>query len=528
MSRRAAPPYPSSPNWVEWATSLVEYLNNRDLSQAESLPATILLRHKIGDTISKPTTDGILMFDPASGRPVVSVSNAWVPLELNTGSTITQFTGLSDTPDTYVGNAGRMLRVNSQETGLEYVAFDPATALTTTAAAGLYLRKDIPDTAKGPLTVGNNAPNHVRLAGSGDKALSFLNGAGDVVSQVFGSGGDVHLNTVGGGLSIASSGTASFTKGTQLAGIVPDPAGDIAERVFLTQYLGDARYLRSADMSAYLTTEEAASNFLSIEVAGLTYLPLSGGTVTGNLTVQGNLNTVGNWYVYLGSTDGIKGITRIVDESNNNRGQLAVEPGSGAIATIWTYQATIEEVRYNQPIVTNSDVTVGGTLGVSGQTTMDGTLVVTSNNGSAANNALRVPRTGAMTFHRNSSAAGSYCARFYSDYSASDTMVFEVASDGDLTNINNSYGAISDARAKENIVDLPDQLDDLMRLRTVHYNMIGGTKTLAGLVAQEVQQVKPGLVSENDEGVLGLKYSVLIPLMLKGMQELNAKVEALT
>lgn len=36
-------------------------------------------------------------------------------------ATVTTFLGLSDTPETYVGNAGKYLAVNSGETSLEFV-----------------------------------------------------------------------------------------------------------------------------------------------------------------------------------------------------------------------------------------------------------------------------------------------------------------------------------------------------------------------------------------------------------------------
>jgi hypothetical protein len=45
------------------------------------------------------------------------------------------------------------------------------------------------------------------------------------------------------------------------------------------------------------------------------------------------------------------------------------------------------------------------------------------------------------------------------------------------------------------------------------------------LIAQDVQKVLPEAVNEKD-GVLGLKYSDMIPLLVASIKELNAKVEA--
>jgi hypothetical protein len=53
-------------------------------------------------------------------------------------------------------------------------------------------------------------------------------------------------------------------------------------------------------------------------------------------------------------------------------------------------------------------------------------------------------------------------------------------------NTNNSYGAISDLKLKENIVDASSQWDDLKALQVRNYNFKEGqTHTQIGLVAQE-------------------------------------------
>lgn len=48
-----------------------------------------------------------------------------------------------------------------------------------------------------------------------------------------------------------------------------------------------------------------------------------------------------------------------------------------------------------------------------------------------------------------------------------------------------------------------------------------------GLIAQEVQQVLPEVVSDNGEGVLGVRYAEVIPLLVAAIQELTARLEAL-
>jgi hypothetical protein len=103
---------------------------------------------------------------------------------------------------------------------------------------------------------------------------------------------------------------------------------------------------------------------------------------------------------------------------------------------------------------------------------------------------------------------------------------------------NNSYGAISDIKLKENIVDANSQWDDLKALQVRNYNFKEGqTHTQIGLVAQEVELVSPGLVTEspdrdedgNDLGTVtkSVNYSVLYMKAVKALQEAMERIEQL-
>jgi hypothetical protein len=120
-------------------------------------------------------------------------------------------------------------------------------------------------------------------------------------------------------------------------------------------------------------------------------------------------------------------------------------------------------------------------------------------------------------------------------------QVFIVYSNGNVVNFNNSYGAISDIKLKENIVDANSQWDDLKALQVRNYNFKPETNqethTQIGLIAQEVELVSPGLVSEspdrdaegNDLGTVtkSVNYSVLYMKAVKALQEAIAKIETL-
>ena len=110
-----------------------------------------------------------------------------------------------------------------------------------------------------------------------------------------------------------------------------------------------------------------------------------------------------------------------------------------------------------------------------------------------------------------------------------------------MRNTNNSYGAISDSKLKENIADALSQWEDIKNLRVRKYNFKKETgqqtHTQIGLIAQEVELVSPGLVSEspdrdedgNDLGTVtkSVNYSVLYMKAVKALQEAMERIEKL-
>jgi hypothetical protein len=100
-----------------------------------------------------------------------------------------------------------------------------------------------------------------------------------------------------------------------------------------------------------------------------------------------------------------------------------------------------------------------------------------------------------------------------------------------------AFGSWSDARLKENIVDLPSQWSAMKTLRPVEFDYIeseGGGHQI-GFVAQEVQKVYPDVVGERGDGMLtlsgmGKNESRLIKALqeaIERIEQLEAKVAAL-
>jgi hypothetical protein len=136
-----------------------------------------------------------------------------------------------------------------------------------------------------------------------------------------------------------------------------------------------------------------------------------------------------------------------------------------------------------------------------------------------------------LSMSTNGDATGTFirCADF-------GAFRFQVLGNGNAQNVNNSYGSISDIKLKENIVDATPKLEKLKQVRIVNYNLIGEEQKQIGVIAQELEQVFPSMVDEspdrdkegNDLGTTtkSVKYSVFVPMLIKAIQELNAKLDA--
>ena len=204
-------------------------------------------------------------------------------------------------------------------------------------------------------------------------------------------------------------------------------------------------------------------------------------------------------------------------------------------------------------------LSVGATIvarvdGTPGSNDMPGRLAfsTTADGASSPTERMRLDNRGQLMLQSTTStfdvattqAAGTSYSTIFSRHSSTSgspgtgTVSFRVYSNGNVVNTNNSYGAISDVKLKENIVDASSQWDDIKGLRVRNYNFIEGqTHTQIGLVAQEAELVSPGLVSEspdrdeegNDLGTVtkSVNYSVLYMKAVKALQEAMERIETL-
>jgi hypothetical protein len=128
----------------------------------------------------------------------------------------------------------------------------------------------------------------------------------------------------------------------------------------------------------------------------------------------------------------------------------------------------------------------------------------------------------------------------------------QILGNGNVQNLNNSYTGISDIKLKENIVQARGYLADLCKINVVKYSLKADnskTATHLGVIAQEIEQIFPGLVEETDDVKIvdvidengetqkqarklgtktkAVKYSILVPMLVKAVQELKAEIDLL-
>jgi hypothetical protein len=94
-----------------------------------------------------------------------------------------------------------------------------------------------------------------------------------------------------------------------------------------------------------------------------------------------------------------------------------------------------------------------------------------------------------------------------------------------------AFGSTSDIRLKENIEDLPPQLENILGLRPVEFDYIeseGGGHQI-GFIAQEMQQIYPDVVNKRgeDDMLMITGWSKTEARLVKALQEAVAKIETL-
>lgn len=323
---------------------------------------------------------------------------------------------------------------------------------------------------------------------------------------------------------------------------------------------GNLLDIRNTNASA---TSAELFYFQSNAGSGVThFIENTGNATASKITNAGTSNSL--LIDHNGSNSGASGVSVDVDGGSSSRGQTITHNGTGA----GTYGLVITQTGAApaSAMWVNSTCTDASILDIRGSATTFAPhtylynssanmavylLRVVQSNGSAAGDAVKIEQSG----------TGNGIT-----YQGPSSKWFAVKNDGDCENTNNSYGGWSDIKLKQDIIDASSQLEDIRNLRFRKYRWKSDVAedpdapSYLGLIAQEVEEVSPGLVSEskdweeyehtftNEDGeevtetrhrdagttTKTLKYSILNLKVAKALQEalviiddLERRIEAL-
>jgi len=116
--------------------------------------------------------------------------------------------------------------------------------------------------------------------------------------------------------------------------------------------------------------------------------------------------------------------------------------------------------------------------------------------------------------------------------SSNRSDAFKVMFNGDATisndlTVNGDLTVSSDARLKANIVSLGATLSKLLNIDGKTYTVKKNGAQKIGVLAQDIQEVFPELVSEDNEGMLSVNYQGLIPVLINALKEQQEEITRL-
>ena len=233
-----------------------------------------------------------------------------------------------------------------------------------------------------------------------------------------------------------------------------------------------------------------------------------------NLVIDGTLEGSGGDAIIIDGDSVISGIVTIGGNSitlDGRLGQEQIEIGTGSgniIAGLNTFtndpsHVAVDEGRFNTFITVSgltststfvNNVQIGGDLNVDGELTFPGGSGIGSDSLTTGEITADTITVGFITA-ANASVAGIITAQ--------------------------DFNSLSDRRVKENIRNIEDPLEKVDKINGVHFDFINSGKKSMGVIAQEVEEVFPELISGSYP--ISVNYNGLIGLLIESVKELKAQ-----
>jgi hypothetical protein len=137
-------------------------------------------------------------------------------------------------------------------------------------------------------------------------------------------------------------------------------------------------------------------------------------------------------------------------------------------------------------------------------------------------------RAGNITLNANTVSGGGQNPSII--FQNAGTNIVTISSGGTIT-ASGDVTAYSDVRIKENILNIIDPLNKVLRLRGVSYNRtdIEDKSTKIGFIAQEVEKIVPEVVTyDKKQDRYGVSYGNITALLVEAIKEQQIKIDNLT
>lgn len=109
---------------------------------------------------------------------------------------------------------------------------------------------------------------------------------------------------------------------------------------------------------------------------------------------------------------------------------------------------------------------------------------------------------------------------------ATTAFAFQATNTGSSTGMANAWSTYSSEKFKSDITTMDDGVATIKQLRPVHYTHTESGLTSVGLIAEEVAEVYPQLVTYEEDEVVGLDYGKLAAPILSALLEVIDRLEA--
>ena len=313
---------------------------------------------------------------------------------------------------------------------------------------------------------------------------------------------------------------------------IPNGATGVARNMYLefTGTLSAARdVIVPANKKLYFVFNNTTGGYaVTVKVSGQTGVSVPSGQ---KLIVVSNGTDIVEATNFISTTGGNLTITGTLTLSNLTASTSLALNGSKEVVSV-TNTGTGNNVLATDPTLTLTNATalpiVGGTTGTlsvarggTGATdtgTARSNLSVPSTTGSGASGTWNIAISGNAATATNSTQLGGVAAAGYALLSGATFS----------GNVNApAYFYTSDERVKNNIQTITDALAKVNSMRGVTFDWVNGMGNAVGVIAQEMKEVVPQVVSSQQDGLMNVAYGNLVGVLIEAIKELSAKVDAL-